>query len=85
MNSDIFETKKDPTMHMMHDASTQGQFPLRPCSHCWSYGLAFLCGALGVGEVKVEPWQNLKVQEGEAKDKKIFKVEKRSTLVLNSW
>ena len=29
--------------------------------------------ALGVGEVKVEPWQNLKVKEGEAKDKQIFK------------
>lgn len=49
--------------------STQGQFPLQRCSHCWSYGSAFLCGALKVGDVGTMA-EFVQLKEEEQKTKK---------------
>ena len=57
--------------------STQGQFPLRRCSHCWSYGSAFLCGALKVGDVRtMAEFVQLKEEEQKTKIDLFFLGEK---------
>ena len=66
--------------------STQGQFPLRRCSHCWSYGSAFLCGALKVGDVRtMAEFVQLKEEEQKTKIDLYFFGGKNTTSVLNSW